>query len=217
MHVINSSNDQQNRSESRFKWCFHSKNEPFCGSPVYVNNNNANMLSPPVLKQMWKHCFTQDAPVSLVSVGITWREYSVLYQCQQQMVVLITLVTCPSLMWITSDAFRFLLYFLPWPGSRFSILHLEQAAIGWWMCILTHIEMQPGVCASDTAPEDEVITLTAHLRRPYNSVGIDRAARCVASSRKAGQCWSWTHRLLQQLDTSHAVDGVVVDTWWVSD
>lgn len=90
-------------------------------------------------------------------------------------------------MWITSDAFRVLLYFLPWPGLRFSILYLEQAAIGWWMCILTHIEMQPDVCASDTPPEDEVITLTAHLRRPYNSVRIDRSVRCVASSRKAGQ------------------------------
>lgn len=64
---------------------------------------------------------------------------------------------------IISDAFRLFLYFLPWPGLHFSILYPEQPAIRLWMCVLTHIKMQSDVCASDTPPEDKVITLTAHL------------------------------------------------------
>lgn len=72
-----------------------------------------------------------------------------------------SLVTRPSLMRITSDAFRLFLYFLPWPALCFSVLYVEKPAVGLWMCVLTHMQMQADVWASDTPPEDKVITLTA--------------------------------------------------------
>lgn len=76
---------------------------------------------------------------------------------------MVILITFGDLSIPNANHYRLFLYFLPWSGLHFSILYPEQLAIRLWMRVLTHITMQSDVCASNTLPEDKVITPTAHL------------------------------------------------------